>query len=157
MEGLIDRSKGDTIVDYRKGDESVVAEIKSALKGTSLGHAFDAVSEKGSFINICKVLEPKGRITLVLPGSDYSAIPKTFHSSETRVGDVHKNHKDFGFVHFQNIARGLAEGWFKPHPHESVAGGLGGVEKALNNLKNGKASALKYVFRIEDTAGLPKL
>jgi len=76
VETLIDRSKGDTIVDYRKGDEAVVSGIKEALKGSKLSYAFDAVSEKGSYKNIVQVLDPHGAITLVLPGKDYAEIPK---------------------------------------------------------------------------------
>jgi NADPH:quinone reductase len=49
---------------------------------------------------------------------------------------------------FRYIARGLAEGFFKPHPHEVIPGGLEGVEKGLRNLAEGKASAVKYVFKI---------
>ena len=49
VETLIDRSKGDTIVDYRKGDQAVVQGIKDALKGKPLEYAYDAISEKGSY------------------------------------------------------------------------------------------------------------
>jgi len=42
----------------------------------------------------------------------------------------------------------------KPHPHVVVEGGLAGIEKALTDLKEGKASAIKYVFRIRDTPGV---
>ena len=52
------------------------------------------------------------------------------------------------------MARGLQEGWFKGHPREVVSGGLGGIQQALENLKDGKASAMKYVFRIADTEGV---
>ncbi|MGG6712963.1 UNVERIFIED_CONTAM: hypothetical protein ITH36_25505, partial [Salmonella enterica subsp. enterica serovar Weltevreden] len=58
VEKLIERSKGDTVVDYREGDEAVSKGIKEALKGAKLEYAFDAVSEKNSYQNICKVLEP---------------------------------------------------------------------------------------------------
>lgn len=64
---MIDTSKGDTIVDYRKGDEAVVQGIKDALKGQKLQYAYDAVSEKGSIQNIAKVLEKTGKSTFVLP------------------------------------------------------------------------------------------
>lgn len=154
VETLIDRSKGDTIIDYRNGDDAVVSGMKDALKGAKLEYAFDAVSEKGSFINICKVLEPRGKITLVLPGKDYSGIPESVQQSTTMVGAAHDDAKDFAYVYFRYMARGLGEGWFKTHPAEVVPGGLEGVQKALTNLKEGKASAVKYVFRIADTPGV---
>jgi NADPH2:quinone reductase len=156
VEGLIDRSKGDTIVDYRKGDEAVVQGIQDALKGQELHYAFDATSEHGSYTNIVKVLEPKGRITLVLPGKKYEGIPESVVQTVTTVGDAHKELKDFAFIYFRFLARGMAEGWFRAHPFKVVPGGLGGVETGLRNLKEGKASGVKYVFRIAETEGVEK-
>ncbi|KAL5353994.1 hypothetical protein ACLOAV_000079 [Pseudogymnoascus australis] len=156
VETLLDRSKGDTIVDYRDGDEAVISGIKNALNGAKLIHAFDTISEKGSYVNIGKVLDPKeGKITFVLP-IDETLVPEGVYKHRTMVGDVHAEWKDFGFVHFQNIAKGLAEGWFKAHPYQVVGGGLNGIEEALANLKDGKASAIKYVFRVGETKGVTR-
>ncbi|KAL9079163.1 MAG: hypothetical protein Q9157_001914 [Trypethelium eluteriae] len=154
VEQLIDRSKGDTIVDYRQGDEATVQGIKDALKGRTLEYAYDAVSEKGSFENISKALAPNGHITLVLSRGDYSAIPSTIHKTTTMVGSSHGEDKDFAFTLFRYIGKGLQDGWFKPQPHEVQKGGLEGVQGALQKLKDGKASAIKYVFRIADTPGV---
>lgn len=155
VEALIDRSKGDTIVDYRSGDEAVVSGLKKALNGAKLVHAFDAVSEKGSYGNICQVLDHEsGKITLVLPGKEYEGIPATVQKSTTTVGSVHADLKDFGYVYSRYISKGLEEGWFKAQPQEIVPGGLEGVQTALQNLKDGKASAIKYIFRIADTPGV---
>jgi NADPH2:quinone reductase len=148
VESIIDRSKGDTIVDYRKGDEAVVKGIKDALKGEKLQYAYDATSEHNSYTNIVQVLEPEGHLTLILPGKKYEGIPESVKKTITTVGDTHKADRDFAYVYFRYIARGLAEGWFKPHPHEVVEGGLGGVEEGLRRLKAGEASAVKYVFKI---------
>jgi NADPH2:quinone reductase len=148
VEGLIDRSKGDAIVDYRKGDEAVVQGIKDALKGAKLNYAYDATSEHNSYTNIVQVLEPKGHLTLVLPGKKYEGIPESVQKTETMVGEAHKGDKDFAHIYFRYLARGLAEGFFSPHPHEVIPGGLEGVETGLRNLKDGKASGVKYVFKI---------
>lgn len=67
------------------------------------------------------------------------------------VGDVHGPKKDLGFVYSRYITRGLEEGWFKPQPQEIVPGGLNGVQGALEKLKDGTVSAVKYVFKISDT------
>ncbi|KAF2027754.1 zinc-binding oxidoreductase-like protein ToxD [Setomelanomma holmii] len=154
VEGLIDRSQGDTIVDYRKSDDAVVQGIKDALKGAKLNYAYDATSEHNSYTNIVKVLEPNGHLTLVLPGRKYEGIPETVQQTITSVGEAHKGDKDFAYIYFRYLARGLAEGFFKPHPHEVIAGGLGGVEEGLRNLKEGKASGVKYVFKIGETSGV---
>jgi len=154
---FIDPSKGDIITDYRLGTSHVVAEIKKALVGKKLRYAFDAVSEFGSYQALCEVLDLKeGRITLVLPGKEYPEIPSTIQKTITSVGSVHKEEeeRDFAYIFFRFFTKGLKEGWFKGQPTQIVPGGLGGIEKALTDLKNGKASAVKYIFKIEDTAGV---
>lgn len=156
VESLLSKDKGDAVVDYRNGDDAVVSGIRSALNGKKLAHAFDAVSENGSYTNIVKVLESDGQLTLVLPGKEYEGVPETVQKTTTMVGEAHGKDKDFAFVFFRYMARGLAEGWFKPHPVEVVGGGLEGVEEGLRNLKEGKASATKYVFRIGETPGVKK-
>lgn len=153
VEKFIDRSKGDTIIDYREGDDAVVKGLKDALQGQKLLHAFDAVSEKGSVENIAKVLDPSGAVTFVLPGKEYKGYPESVDLSTTNVGDVHSSLKDFGYVHSRFLSKALEEGWFKPQPQEVVPGGLLGVEKGLTNLKDGTVSAVKYVFKIDDTPG----
>lgn len=158
VETLIDRSKGDTIVDYRKGDDALVQGIKDALKGRKLCYAFDAISEHNSYYNIANVLErgkDVGHLTVVLPVEEKAKETlNAFDTSMTYVARVHGEYKDFGFVYFRAMGRGLQQGWLKAHPQEVVKGGLAGVEGALRNLKEGKASAVKYVFRIAETPGL---
>lgn len=154
VEKLLDRSKGDTIVDYRKGDEAVQSGIKEALKGADLRHCFDGVSEQGSYQNVGRVMANGGHITNVLPWNDFSDMPEGVKHSITMVGDVHGEYKDFGYVYYRYIARGVEEGWFLPQPQEEIPGGLKGVQTGLRNLKEGKASAVKYVFKIADTPGV---
>ncbi|KAF1955108.1 GroES-like protein [Byssothecium circinans] len=154
VESLLDPSKGDVVVDYRKGDAAVVKGIKDALRGKKLEYVVDAVSDNNSWVNAVQVLDPKGAITLVLPGKEYPGIPGTVTQSVTSVDCVFKADKDFAFVYFRFLARGLDQGWFKGHPFEVVPGGLNGVETGLRNLYEGKASAVKYVFRIAETEGV---
>lgn len=53
----------------------------------------------------------------------------------------------FGYVMTKSIGRLLAEGTLKGHPVQTFEG-LEGIEKALKDLKDGKASAVKYVINI---------
>ncbi|KAI1798848.1 GroES-like protein [Daldinia bambusicola] len=153
VESLIDRSKGDTIIDYRDGDDAVVEGLKKAAGGSKLSYALDATSEHNSYVNISKVLSEGAKITTVLPPQNYE-FPAGVSHSITSVGSVHSDAKDFGFVYFRYLGRGLQEGWFKPQPQVVVPGGLGGIQEALENLKAGKANAIKYVFRIAETEGV---
>lgn len=158
VEGFIDKSRGDVVVDYRDGDDAVVTKLKEALKGKPpVRHVLDAVSHGSSITNIARVFEgqqengkTEGHVTFVLHGTK-EGLPEGIEQSTTMVGSVHQDAKDFGYVYFRYIARGIREGWFKGQRTEVVPGGLGGIEGALKNLKAGKASAVKYVFRIEDT------
>ncbi|RFU36293.1 hypothetical protein B7463_g38, partial [Scytalidium lignicola] len=170
VEKLISRNRGDTIVDYRAGDEAVIAGIKHALKNANVDevhYAFDAVSEHNSYQNLSHVLSSEdSKIALIVPGKDYSAIPGHIQHSVIQVGSVHQavdpqseegkagirtGGREFGFVFSRLFSRLLQEGWFTGHPYEIVPGGLNSVEQALTNLKDGVNSATKYVFRIEET------
>lgn len=158
-EGLIDKSKGDAIVDYRDGDEAVVSGIQKALKaaGVSSGkthYLYDAVTEGSSLTNSQQVLEDDAHVTTILPLTNGFEFPQGIHHTRTMVGCVHDKEKDFGFLWFRYLVRLIQQGKFKPHPHTVVPGGLEGVSQGLQNLKNGKASATKYVFRIAETPGL---
>lgn len=174
VETLIDRARGDTIVDYRQDNADVVKGLQKALGSDSgkLVHAFDAVSDKGSYQNLMKVMDlEKGRISLVLARKRYEGVPPGFAKFFTQVGKVHSDRypgmpggekklegllgdQAFGAIMYKFFERGLIEGFFKGHPFEVVPGGLGGVETGLKNLKAGKASAFKYVFKIGETEEL---
>ncbi|KAI2463493.1 GroES-like protein [Annulohypoxylon bovei var. microspora] len=153
VETLIDRSKGDLIIDYRAGDDAVVESLKKASAGSKLLYAYDATSEHNSYATVSKALAEGAKVASVLPANNYE-FPPHITNSIILVGNVHTTEKDIGFVYFRYITRALQEGWFKPHPQEVVPGGLGGIEKGLTDLKAGKAHAVKYVFRIADTEGV---
>jgi len=163
VEKMIDRTKGDSIVDYREDD--VPGAIRKALGSEHAGnldHAYDAVSEKNSYIHLGGVLAQSphkqtgdaAKITLVLPGQKFEDMAAHVEKHITNVGASHNGSEDFAYVYFRLMARGLQEGWFRPHPHEVIPGGIEGVQKGLENLRDGKASAVKYVFRIAETPGL---
>jgi NADPH:quinone reductase len=156
VEQFIDRAQGDTVLDYRNGDAALVEGMRAALLGKPLEFAFDAVSDETSSKNICEVLHPTGgKIAFVLPEHLSTAkVPSGIQPTYSNVVDVHKNLHDFGLVYTRLLAKGLEDGWFVPQPHEVVPGGLNGVEEGLRRLRDGKARAVKYVFRIAETPGL---
>ena len=167
VESLIDRTKGDTIVDYRQDPDALVANIQAELHSrgfSELHHAFDTVCGHGSFDITVRVVHPEGKAAFVLPIEDQLSVPppSTLQRSETGVRSVHgqpgarDGDPDFGFLYFRYFSRGLAEKWFTGHPYQVRENGLEGVEGALKDLKEGKASAVKYVFRIADTPALTK-
>lgn len=156
VEALIDRSRGDTIADYRGGDEAAVAALQAAVGSLQVFHAFDAVAEHNSNYIISRVLQPTGTINSVLPWVENAAIPASVGRVRTFVGSVHTVNKDLGFVFARYLGRALEQGSFRPQPQEVQPGGLAGIQDALVRLKAGKAHAVKYVFRIADTVGAGK-
>lgn len=170
VESLIDRSKGDTIVDYRQGDAAVTAGIREAVTKAgcdTVEYAFDMTTAHNSWANIAGALAPTGSITFVLYDWQGKGLPETLKLTMTYVGVVHGSidhdskegkaglvvgAKEFGLAWYRLLGLGLREGWMTPHPHEVVEGGLASVGKVLEDLKAGKASAVKYVLRVGETA-----
>lgn len=171
VESMLDKSKGDTIIDYRKGDDHVVEGLRKAA-GSDVSLAFDAVSEKGSIANLDKVLIKGGKIATVLtpgmvPGGRKDSghveilftLVATVHSElseEAKAKGEKLGDREFGAMMFPFLGLGLAEGWFKGHPYEVVEGGLDGLQKALELLQGGKMSAKKAVLRIGETKGVER-
>ncbi|EFX01231.1 groes-like alcohol dehydrogenase [Grosmannia clavigera kw1407] len=153
VETLLDRSRGDTIVDYRGGDEAAIAALRAAVGSQKVFHAFDAVADHHSNYIVSQALQPTGTINVVLPWVEHDNIPASIRRVRTFVGAVHGKHKDFGYIYSRYLTRALEQGWLRPQPHEVQPGGLAGIQDALARLKAGKAHAVKYVFRIADTEG----
>lgn len=148
VESFLDPAKGDVVIDYRDGDDAVVQAIQRHAGRVRL--AYDAVSEKGSYVNLAKALGDGATICVILPVKD-EEVSAGVTLSKCNVGAVHKDAKDLGYVYMRYFAKGLLDGSFKAQRQEVVPGGLAGVQAGLANLKAGKASAVKYVFRIEET------
>jgi NADPH2:quinone reductase len=155
----------DYTVDYRKGEDAVVKGIEDALEKEGLPkkvkYAFDAISENLSYKAIRRVLDKDGYATVLLAtasskGPTASADEFEYFDGQTlirtSVGQAFNESKDFAFVWFRFIARAVEEGRFKGHPYEVVPGGLGGISKGLQDLAEGKASGIKYVFRIAESS-----
>lgn len=159
VESLIDRSKGDTVVDYRGGVEATIKGITSSLDQaghSTVHHAIDTAIVQQSADVLRQCVNPGGRIDFILP-NDFDVSPAV--KSVTSVGSVHNhnefgNNQDLGFIFSRYFTRALQNNTFSGHPFEVRPGGLEGVEEALKDLKEGKASATKYVFRIADTPEL---
>ncbi|TKA74912.1 hypothetical protein B0A55_03756 [Friedmanniomyces simplex] len=152
IEHLLDTSKGDTIVDYRKGDEAVTKGIKAALAGKTLKHALDTTAHGSTSVNIAKAMTEGGTIARTL--GPEGELPNGVKQFQLSVSTVHSPQQEFGATMFKLFGQGLQQGRLQPRPYEVVRGGLNMLEKALADLKAGKASAVKYVLRIDETDGV---
>lgn len=156
------KTLADYVVDYRDGEDAIVVTIEGILANAGLGskvsYIFDAISEKGSFeTNIRLVDTDCGTVNTVLPpvlfakDKEHFKYPPGVKVTHTVLPLVHSVHKDFGYLWSRYLGQLLETGKLTTHPYEVVPGGLGGVLTGLQNLRDGKASAVKYVYRINDT------
>lgn len=159
---IIDESKGDKVFDYRSGSEEMISQIQKHLESGSYGpvmHGLDPGIGKSGEKVLNTIVAPNGAINLVMP-SDTVVASAT--KTDTSVGVVHDTDngghgadaRDLGLVMSAWFTKSLQSGQFNGHPFEVKEGGLAGVEQALRDLKDGKNSGVKYVFRIADTPGL---
>ncbi|RAL12666.1 zinc-binding alcohol dehydrogenase family protein [Aspergillus homomorphus CBS 101889] len=159
---FLDESKGDAIVDYRSGPAETIAGVKAALARASssaeltIHHVLDTIVSEDSSAVIRDVIHPGGQVNYVLP-CPYDVSPgvktNTWVSSAHQIGGV-DDARDLCFVACRWFSRALASGEFEGHPFEVREDGLAGVEGAMRDLRDNKASAVKYVFRVADTPGL---
>lgn len=159
----------DYVVDYRQGEDAVVAAVRDIAEKEGLGggggkipNVFDAVSEAGSLEATLRFVDPDaGTVSTVLPpklfardGENY-AYPAGVTAINSAVPQIWSTRKDFGYLWSRYLGRLLESGALKGHPYEVVPGGLGGVLTGLQKLRAGEASAVKYVYRIEETGDVP--
>ncbi|BCR85241.1 uncharacterized protein ACHE_20699A [Aspergillus chevalieri] len=99
---------------------------------------------------------PGGQIDFVLP-NDLEVSPAI--KSITSIGSVHnqpefEDNQELGFVFSRYFTRALNSGNLSGHPCEVRPRGLEGVEEVLKDLKAGRTSATKFIFRIADAQGV---
>ncbi|OJJ80820.1 zinc-binding alcohol dehydrogenase family protein [Aspergillus glaucus CBS 516.65] len=153
---LLDSRKGDCIIDYRNGPEETIQNIRKAAGGAEIRHALDTIVLEQSTHVLRSVVTPGGNVNHILPNPpDLSpaVATNTWVSSAHQEGGA-DDCRDLCFLFCRWIGRGLQQGTFSGHPFEVRPSGLEGVQDALKDLKENKASAVKYVFRIADTPGL---
>ena len=156
------RTLVDHVVDYRNGEDALVAGVETVLAKDDLDskiiHVFDAISENGSLEATLRFIDPnRGVVSTVLPTNLFARDKENFRypsgvkATNSAVPLIHETRKDFGYIWSRYLGRLLADGRLKGHPYEVVPGGLNGVLTGLKKLRDGKASGLKYVYRIKDT------
>ncbi|TVY81170.1 Trans-enoyl reductase, partial [Lachnellula suecica] len=146
----------DYVVDYREGEDALVAAVEATLAKEGLG-----TKRNGSLEATLRILDPNGgTVSTVLPPKLFAKAkenyeyPPTVKSFNSAVVFIHLTHKDFGSVWTRYLGRLLGDGRLKAHPYEVVPGGLNGVLTGLQKLKEGNTKAVKYVYRIEETGNI---
>ena len=159
VETLLDRSKGDAIVDYRQPDPATSAGILDAPNNAGcekVEYAFDATTANNSWANIAGALDPHGSVSLVLFDWQGKGLPATLKIIQTHVGVVHGEGpgfegvtgkrqvlgaKEFAFAWYGLLGRGL---------RASVRGGAGWSGKcraSVDGLEGWEGEREKVYFK----------
>ncbi|KAF1832827.1 zinc-binding oxidoreductase ToxD [Decorospora gaudefroyi] len=152
---LLRKLGADHVFDYKDAD--VGAKIRKATNDR-LKLVFDCISEGNSFdITAAAMSSSGGHVCALLPLDAYPRDDvKTARTlAYTALGEKY-NEKvpasqedyEFGVSFWKQAEVWLNSGKVKPHPAE-VRNGLEGVPQGLQDLKDGKVSGVKLVYRIE--------
>ncbi|KAJ4351631.1 uncharacterized protein N0V89_006974 [Didymosphaeria variabile] len=159
------KTLADYVVDYRKGEDELIASVEAILEKeglpAKLPKIFDAISENGSLEATLRIIDPKaGVVSTLLPPKLFAKDKEAYQYPEdvtainTAAPKLFDVHKDFGYVWSRYMTVLLREKRLVGHPFEVIPGGLHGVLRGLRKLYDGKASAVKYVYQIENTGSV---
>lgn len=111
----------DHVVDYRGGEDALVAAVSEILTREGLGnkipYVFDAISENGSLEATLRPLDQNGStVNTLLPPKLFAKDRESFkyppgmNAINTAVPRVHSMHKDFGYLWSRYLGRLLEDG-----------------------------------------------
>ncbi|KAF2825388.1 oxidoreductase-like protein, partial [Ophiobolus disseminans] len=152
---LVRKLGADQIFDYK--DPEVGAKIRKATND-KLKLVFDCISE-GSSPGICAaaVSSSGGHVSTLLPVKDFPRkdVKANFTLAYTALGERYsKDHfpasqtdYEFGSKFWKVAEELINSGKIKTHPVE-VRNGLEGVPQGLKDLKDGKVSGVKLVYKV---------
>jgi len=152
---LLRKLGADQVFDYNDAD--VGAKIRKATND-KLKLVFDCISEGNSFnITAAAIGSGGGHMSALLAVGDYPRddVKTKFTLAYTALGERYDDKRDanqadyeFGAKFWQQTEDWLSSGKIKTHPVE-VRNGLAGVPQGLQDLKNGKVSGVKLVYKVE--------
>lgn len=161
VSSLLSSERGDKVFDYREGEEKLIQSVRKALGESKAYHGIDAVGEIYCVRFLRDFIADSGKIALSLPVREGSVSGKQVASEVLSSTSVHQTFGPspprglaFGYMMSRYFTYALQQGLLKGHPYEVVAGGLDGVQLALERLKAGDARATKFVLRVAETAGM---
>ena len=152
---LVRNLGADQVFDYK--DPEVGAKIRKATND-KLKHVFDCIAEGGSF-DICAaaISSSGGHLSALLPVKDFPRedVKTNFTFAYTALGEkysdqvpANQTNYEFGSKFWKVSEDLINSGKIRTHPVE-VRNGLEGVPQGLQDLKDGKVSGVKLVYKVE--------
>jgi NADPH:quinone reductase-like Zn-dependent oxidoreductase len=155
---LVRRLGADHVFDYNS--PTVGADIRAASKD-SIAHVFDTISTESTVAISAEAIGTSGgKYSSLLsvdkfPRDDvtkastiaYSGLGETFHKGGKEF-PANKEHLEFQTKFWKLSGELLAQGKFKTHPVELREGGLDKILDGVDDLKQGKVSGVKLVYKM---------
>ena len=163
---VLDASKGDVLLDHRKGEAELVKAVQNVAP--DLHYVADAIGSPETAILCGKLVNREDSVvssSLGSPPKDDTAdsvppgvkirfafSPGVFepHDPDGPDGENSTNigPKAFSTVAMSYLSYALSRGIFKPHPYEVQPNGLDGFSESLKDLQEGKNCGLRYMLKI---------
>ncbi|EUC27697.1 hypothetical protein COCCADRAFT_111014 [Bipolaris zeicola 26-R-13] len=152
---LLRKLGADHVFDYN--EPNVGAKIRE-VTSDKLKLVFDCIAEGNSFdITAAAISSTGGHMSGLLPPGNYPRddVKAVWTLGYTALGerfnerlDAKPQDYEFGVKFWKRAQELIESGKIKPHPAE-VRDGLAGVPQGLLDLKDGKVSGVKLVYRVE--------
>ncbi|KAI4909275.1 hypothetical protein J4E90_007972 [Alternaria incomplexa] len=152
---LLRKLGADQVFNYKDAD--VGAKIREATND-KLKLAFDCIAEGNSFdITAAAISSTGGHMSALLPVNNYprSDVKTKFTFAYTALGEAYsekvgasQEDYEFGARFWKQAEEWFGQGKLKTHPIE-VRSGLEGVPQGLQDLKDGKVSGVKLVYKVD--------
>ena len=152
---LLRKMGADQVFDYKETD--VGAKIRKATND-KLRLVFDCIAEGNSFdITATAISSSGGHMSALLPVKDYprNDVKTKFTVAYTALGEKYDDtcnarqaDYEFGAKFWRQAEDWLNSGKIKPHPAK-VRDGLAGVLQGLQDLRDGKVSGMKLVYKVD--------
>lgn len=160
--------KGDVVVDYHDGPDSMLDQIRKASGDKGIKFAIDIIGEENTTTKlIAEVLNPEESYyafgvpltyTPRLPkGTSWKQVfgpglwePEDDDGPDGK-GSSATSLQAFATVAFRYLTFAMTKGLIGGHPWKVMTSGLGSLEEALREHKAGQHGSLKQIFRVEET------
>ncbi|OJD28899.1 zinc-binding oxidoreductase [Diplodia corticola] len=159
---LVRRLGADHVFDYNA--PGVGAAIRKAAGEDGLAHVFDCVSQPASAAICADAFGAAGgkySALLYLDGEfpredvevettmAYTAMGEEFRKG-TKTTPARPQDLEFATRFWKVAGELLEQGKVKPHPPQVREGGLGGILDGLEDMRQGKVSGVKLVYKVQD-------
>lgn len=139
----------DTIGDHGSDEASAKALASKAPDGQKLYYGTIIMKDRSGFLNRNGKFPPRPDDVVMSASLGYTAAGKAFEIKDTKFPARPEDY-DFAKKWHPFAADLITQGKVKPHRIEKREGGFDGILSGLEDMKHGKVSGVKLVYRVAE-------